>query len=65
MNPVRPRITNPMLLFSLHETPMPPGFFQTANGVGSLFAKTQKIRVKLVPQSSAGLLVESVAKFHR
>src|SRR2546429_5938379 len=54
-----------MLLFSLNETSMPFGFFQTANGIGSLFAKTQKIRVKLIPQHSAGLLVESFSKFHR
>ena len=59
------RDANLMLLFSLDGTPMPFGFFQAANGISSLFAKTQKIRVKLIPQHYARLLVERSPKFQR
>jgi hypothetical protein len=54
-----------MLLFLLYIAPTLFRLFQTANGVGSLFAKSEKIRIKLVPQRHAGLFVESFSKFKR
>src|SRR2546430_17342515 len=54
-----------MLLFSLQETPASLGFFQAANGISSFFSKTQKIRVKFIPQHYARSLVESFPKFQR
>jgi hypothetical protein len=65
MHSVSLRVANLMLLL-LGEMAVPAlRFFQTANGVSGFLAKSEKIRVQLVPQHHSGLLMEILTEIHR